>query len=104
MAITACVGGFLGIHNFLLLNDVSGCIKIYLTLVAIVAPSRIGLSIAIVDFVWILFDLWQICFASSLPEIRFEGSRKNAAIFVMAFLMVIALVAALFVLNFGVRF
>ena len=104
MAITACVGGFLGIHNFLLLNDVSGCIKIYLTLVAIVAPGRIGLSIATVDFMWILFDLWQICFASSLPEIRFEGSRKKATIFVMTFLIVVALVATLFVLNSDVRF
>ena len=98
MAITACFGGFLGIHNFLLLNDVSGCLKIYLTLVAIVAPGHIGLSIAIADFVWILFDLWQICFVSSLPEIRFEGSRRKAAAFVTAFLTVASL-SAFFILS-----
>jgi hypothetical protein len=98
MAITACFGGFFGVHNFLLLNDVSGCIKIYLTLIAIVAPGHIGLGIAIVDFAWILFDLGQICFVSSLPEIRFEGSRKKAAAFVTAFLTVASL-SAFFILS-----
>jgi TM2 domain-containing membrane protein YozV len=103
MALTACLGGFFGVHNFLLSNDVSGCIKIYLTLVSIIAPSRIGLCIAIVDFVWILFDLWQICFLQSLPEIRFVGSRKKAAIVVAAFLTIVASAFVLFVRNYGLQ-
>ncbi len=102
MALTACLGGFFGVHNFLLSNDVSGCIKIYLTLVAIIAPSRIGLSIALVDFAWILFDLWQICFLKSLPEIRFVGSRKKAAIVVLIFLTIAVLVSVSFIRNNGV--
>ena len=79
MALTACLCGFFGIHNFLLSNNVSGSIKIYLTLVAL-----------IVDFAWILLDLWQICYAQSLPEIRLEGSRKKAALIVLAYLMIVA--------------
>ncbi len=104
MAITACLGGFFGIHNFLLSNDVSGCIKIYLTLVALIAPHRIGLSIALVDFAWILFDIWQICFVNTLPEIRFVGSKKKAVLFVTAFLSLVAIIAVLFVRNFNVQF
>lgn len=100
MAVVACLCGFLGIHNFLLANKVSGCIKIYLTLVALIAPHRIGLSIAIVDLAWILFDLWQICFVSTLPEIRFVGSRRRAASFVLAYLSLAAVLATLFVRNF----
>lgn len=103
MALTACLGGFFGVHNFLLSNDVSGCIKIYLTLVAIIAPSRIGLSIALVDFVWVLFDLWQICFLKALPEIRFVGSRRKAAIVVVVFLTIVAFASVLFVRNYGVQ-
>ena len=104
MAISACLGGFFGVHNFFLSNDVSGCIKIYLTLVSIVAPYHVGLSLATANFVWILFDLWQICFLSSLPEIRFVGSRRKASLFVLAFLVVFSLAAVLFVRNSGVRY
>ncbi len=102
MAVTACLGGFFGIHNFLLSNSVSGCIKIYLTLVALVAPHRVSLCIVAVDFAWILFDLWQICYLTSLPEVRFEGSRKKAALFVIVYLFVVVSVAivALNMLNF----
>ena len=90
MALTACLCGFFGIHNFLLSNNVSGSIKIYLTLVALISPFHIGICIAIVDFAWILLDLWQICYAQSLPEIRLEGSRKKAALIVLAYLMIVA--------------
>ena len=86
MAIVACLGGFVGAHNFLLANSVSGSIKIYLTLVAIIAPHHVGLSLAAVNFAWILFDLWQICFMSTLPEIRLEGSRKKAVVFVFTYM------------------
>ena len=101
MAVVACLGGFFGIHNFLLSNDVSGCIKIYLTLVSLIAPHHIGLTIAIVDLAWILFDLWQICFLSTLPEIRFVGSRKKAALFVLAYFSLASILVVLFVRNFG---
>ena len=97
MAITACLGGFFGVHNFLLSNDVSGCIKIYLTLVSIVAPQRVGVVIAFVVFAWILFDLWQICFLISLPEVKFVGSRKKAAAVAMLFLIAASLFVALFI-------
>ena len=86
MAIVACLGGFVGAHNFLLANSVSGSIKIYLTLVAIIAPHHVGLSLAAVNLAWILFDLWQICFMSTLPEIRLEGSRKKAVVFVFTYM------------------
>jgi len=90
MAISACLGGFFGIHNFLLENDVSGCIKIYLTLVSITAPRCIGLCIAGVVFAWILFDLWQICFINTLPEVRLVGSRRKAVFFSVACVFLIA--------------
>ena len=86
MAVVACLGGFVGLHNFLLANSVSGSIKIYLTLVAIIAPHHVGLSLASVNLAWILFDLWQICFVSTLPEIRLEGSRKKAVVFVFSYM------------------
>ena len=103
MAITACLGGFFGIHNFLLSNDVSGCIKIYLTLVSIVAPQRVGIGIAFVVFAWILFDLWQICFLNALPEVKFVGSRKKATAVAMLFLTTMTLSAVLFVRNYGMQ-
>ena len=85
MAVAACLGGFIGAHNFLLSNSVSGSIKIYLTLVAVIAP-HVSLSLAAVNLAWILFDLWQICFVSTLPEIRLEGSRKKAVAFVFTYM------------------
>ena len=96
MAITACLGGFFGIHNFLLENDASGCIKIYLTLVSLIAPHRMGLCLAAVVFIWILFDLWQICFVNTLPEIRFVGSRRKAAAFVFFYVLVVVAVACFY--------
>ena len=87
MAITACLGGFFGVHNFLLANDASGCIKIYLTLLSLIAPHRMGMCLALVVFIWILFDLWQICFVNTLPEIRFVGSRRKAAAFVFVYIL-----------------
>ena len=101
MALTACVGGFFGVHNFLLSNNVSGSIKIYLTLVALISPYRIGLCIAIVDFAWIIFDLWQICYVNSLPEVRFVGSKKKASLIVLAYLAVVAVVAVTLLRYFG---
>ena len=86
MAVAACLGGFIGAHNFLLSNSVSGSIKIYLTLVAVIAPHHVSLSLAAVNLAWILFDLWQICFVSTLPEIRLEGSRKKAVVFVFTYM------------------
>ena len=100
MAVVACLGGFLGVHNFLLANSVSGSIKIYLTLVAIVAPHHVGLSLAVVNLAWVLFDLWQICFVQTLPEIRLEGSRKKAVLFVLTY-MALATVLAIFYLTRG---
>ena len=41
MAVAACLGGFVGAHNFMLANSVSGSIKIYLTLVALIAPHHV---------------------------------------------------------------
>ena len=96
MAITACLGGFFGIHNFLLENDASGCIKIYLTLISLIAPRRIGLCLAAVVFFWILFDLWQICFVNTLPEIRFVGSRRKAAAFVFAYVLIVVTVVCFY--------
>ena len=104
MAVVACLVGFFGIHNFLLSNNVSGSIKIYLTLVALIAPDRIGLSIAIVDLLWILFDLWQICFVKALPEVRFIGSRKKAVLFVLGYLCLLTVLAILFFQNFSTQF
>ena len=95
MAIVACLGGFVGAHNFLLANSVSGSIKIYLTLVAVIAPHHVGLSLAAVNLAWILFDLWQICFVSTLPEIRLEGSRKKAALFVFTYMAFAATLAVI---------
>ncbi len=100
MAVVACLGGFLGVHNFLLANSVSGSIKIYLTLVAVIAPHHVGLSLAVVNLAWILFDLWQICFVQTLPEIRLEGSRKKAVLFVLTY-MALATVLAIFYLTRG---
>lgn len=100
MAVVACLGGFFGVHNFLLANSVSGSIKIYLTLVAIIAPYHVGLSLAVVNLAWILFDLWQICFVQTLPEIRLEGSRKKAVLFVLTY-MALATVLAIFYLARG---
>lgn len=100
MAVVACLGGFLGVHNFLLANSVSGSIKIYLTLVAIIAPHHVGLSLAVVNLAWVLFDLWQICFVQTLPEIRLEGSRKKAVLFVLTY-MALATVLAIFYLTRG---
>lgn len=102
MAVVACLCGFVGVHNFLLANSVSGSIKIYLTLVALIAPHHVGLCIALVNFAWVLFDLWQICFVKTLPEIRFEGSRRKAALFVFAYLSLAAVLAVLFIRNYGV--
>ena len=93
MAVVACVGGFLGAHNFFLANSVSGSIKIYLTLVALIAPLHVRICMVIVNLAWILFDLCQICFAKTLPEIRFEGSRKKAALFVVAYVLLVAALA-----------
>ena len=90
MAITACLGGFFGVHNFLLANDASGCIKIYLTLLSLVAPHRMGLCIAAVVFIWVLFDLFQICYVNTLPEIRLVGSRRKAAVFVIVYMLFVA--------------
>ncbi|SHK34097.1 MULTISPECIES: hypothetical protein [unclassified Fibrobacter] len=104
MAIVACLGGFVGVHNFMLANSVSGSIKIYLTLVALIAPSHVGLCIALVNFAWVLFDLWQICFVKTLPEIRFEGSRKKAALFVFAYLSLATVLAFFVARNYGVLF
>ena len=101
MAVVACLGGFVGVHNFMLANSVSGSIKIYLTLVALIAPHRVAISIAIVDLVWVLFDLWQICFVKTLPEIRFEGSRKKAALFVFVYWSLAAVLAFLLVRKYG---
>ena len=95
MAVAACLGGFVGAHNFLLANSVSGSIKIYLTLVAIIAPHHVGLSLAAVNLAWILFDLWQICFVSTLPEIRLEGIRKKAALFVFTYMAFAATLAVI---------
>ena len=95
MAVVACLGGFVGIHNFFLANSVSGSIKIYLTLVAIIAPHHVGLSLAAVNLAWVLFDLWQICFLHTLPEIRLEGSRKKAALFVFAYMAFAATLAVI---------
>ena len=92
MAVVACLGGFVGAHNFLLANSVSGSIKIYLTLVA---PHHVGLSLAAVNLAWVLFDLWQICFVSTLPEIRLEGSRKKAALFVFTYMAFAATLAVI---------
>lgn len=96
MAMVACVGGFVGLHNFLLANSVSGSIKIYLTLVALIAPHHLGLCLAAVNLAWILFDLWQICFVNTLPEIRLEGSRKKAVFFVVAYMAFVTVLAILF--------
>ena len=96
MAITACLGGFFGVHNFLLANDASGCIKIYLTLLSLIAPHRMGLCLAAVVFIWILFDLWQICFVNTLPEIRFVGSRRKAAAFVFIYILSVLTVVSLY--------
>ena len=90
MAITACLGGFFGVHNFLLANDASGCIKIYLTLLSLIAPHRMGLCIAAVVFIWVLFDLFQICYVNTLPEIRLVGSRRKAAVFVIVYMLFVA--------------
>ena len=95
MAVAACLGGFVGAHNFLLANSVSGSIKIYLTLVAIIAPHHVGLSLAAVNLAWVLFDLWQICFVSTLPEIRLEGSRKKATLFVFTYMAFAATLAVI---------
>ena len=96
MAITACLGGFFGVHNFLLANDASGCIKIYLTLLSLIAPHRLGLCLAAVVFIWILFDLWQICFVNTLPEIRFVGSRRKAAAFVFIYILSVLTVVSFY--------
>jgi hypothetical protein len=96
MAVAACLGGFVGAHNFLLSNSVSGSIKIYLTLVAVVAPYPVGLSLAAVNVAWILFDLWQICFVQTLPEIRLEGSRKKAVLFVLTYMALATMLAIFF--------
>ena len=104
MAAVACLGGFVGVHNFMLLNNASGSIKIYLTLVALVAPHRLGLCFVFVNFVWILFDLWQICFVQTLPEIRFEGSRKKAALFVVAYWTLASVLVALYTRSPGAMF
>lgn len=104
MAMAACLGGFVGVHNFMLLNNVSGSIKIYLTLIALVAPHRLGFCFAFVNFVWILFDLWQICFVQTVPEIRFEGSRKKAALFVAAYWIFAFVLVALIVRSSGTIF
>ena len=90
MAITACLGGFFGVHNFLLANDASGCIKIYLTLLSLIAPHRMGLCIAAVVFIWVLFDLFQICYVNTLPEIRLVGSRRKATVFVIVYMLFVA--------------
>jgi TM2 domain-containing membrane protein YozV len=100
MAVVACLGGFVGAHNFFLENSVSGCIKIYLTLVAIIAPHHVALSLAAVNLAWVLFDLWQICFVNTLPEIRLEGSRKKAVIFVLTY-MAFATAFAIFLVHRG---
>ena len=100
MAVVACLGGFVGAHNFLLANSVSGCIKIYLTLVAIIAPLHVSLSLAAVNLAWVLFDLWQICFLHTLPEIRLEGSRKKAVFFVLTY-MAFATALAIFFIHRG---
>ncbi|WP_173474569.1 hypothetical protein [Fibrobacter succinogenes] len=101
MAVAACLGGFVGAHNFMLANSVSGSIKIYLTLVALIAPHHVGLCMALVNFAWVLFDLWQICFVKTLPEIRFEGSRKKAALVVFVYLSIAAVLAFFFIRNYG---
>lgn len=102
MAAVACLGGFVGAHNFMLANSVSGSIKIYLTLVSLVAPRPVGYCMAIVNLLWILFDLWLICFAKTLPEIRFEGSRKKAVLFVVTYMVFVTGGAMLF--YQGLRF
>lgn len=99
MAVVACLGGFVGAHNFLLANSVSGSIKIYLTLVALIAPYHVSLCLAAVNFAWILFDLWQICFVKTLPEIRFEGSRRKAVLFMFAFIALAATLAVIILRN-----
>ena len=69
-------------------------------MVAIIAPHHVGLSLAVVNLAWILFDLWQICFVQTLPEIRLEGSRKKAVLFVLTY-MALATVLAIFYLTRG---
>jgi len=101
MAVVACLGGFVGVHNFLLANSVSGSIKIYLTLVAVIAPHQVRLCLAAVNFAWVLFDLWQICYVKTLPEIRFEGSRKKAAFVVSAYMSLVTVLAIVYVRNYG---
>ena len=101
MAIAACLGGFVGVHNFMLLNQASGSIKIYLTLIALVAPHRIGLCLAIVNLAWVLFDLCQICCVQTLPEIRLEGSRKKAVLFVTAYWALATIIVTFFARNTG---
>lgn len=101
MAVVACLGGFVGVHNFFLANSVSGSIKIYLTLVALIAPHHVGLSLAAVNLAWVLFDLWQICFVNSLPEIRLEGSRRKAVLFVITY-MAFATVLAILLIRRGI--
>ena len=58
-------------------------------------------SLALVNFAWVLFDLWQICFVNTLPEIRFEGSRKKAALVVFVYLSIAAVLAVFFIRNYG---
>ena len=101
MAAVACLGGFVGVHNFMLLNNISGSIKIYLTLIALVAPHRVGICMAIVNLIWVMFDLWQICFVKTLPEIRFEGSRKKAVSFVLFYVAFATTLAMVFFKEFN---
>lgn len=95
MAAVACLGGFVGAHNFMLANSVSGSIKIYLTLVSLIAPHSVALCLVIVNFLWIMFDLWLICFVKTLPEIRLEGSRKKAVFFVATYMALATILAML---------
>ena len=101
MAMAACLGGFVGVHNFMLLNHASGSIKIYLTLIALVAPHRIGLCLVVVNLAWVLFDLCQICYVQTLPEIRLEGSRKKAVLFVTAYWALATIIVTFFARNSG---